>query len=62
MVHVLHPLVCSLFLEQILKTLTRNLPCPVSCKIRLLADPHKTVDLARALESTGISALAVHMR
>ncbi|CDJ60606.1 dihydrouridine synthase domain-containing protein, putative [Eimeria maxima] len=46
----------------ILKTLTRNLTCPVTCKIRLLETMEETVDFARKCESTGITAIAVHAR
>ncbi|CAI7908090.1 unnamed protein product, partial [Closterium sp. NIES-54] len=46
----------------ILSTLRRNLPASiaVTCKIRLLDSPHRTLDFARAVESTGISALGIH--
>ena len=47
---------------QILTTLKRNLSIPVTCKIRLLKSREATVDLARMIESTGVSALAVHGR
>lgn len=47
---------------QILTTLKRNLSIPVTCKIRLLKSQEATVDLARMIESTGVSALAVHGR
>ncbi|GJP47339.1 hypothetical protein CLOM_g6546 [Closterium sp. NIES-68] len=48
----------------ILSTLRRNLPASiaVTCKIRLLDSPHRTLDFARAVESTGISALGIHTR
>ncbi|CDJ37232.1 dihydrouridine synthase domain-containing protein, putative [Eimeria tenella] len=46
----------------ILKTLVRNVPCPVTCKIRLLETMEETVDFARKCESTGIAAIAVHAR
>ncbi|CDJ49428.1 dihydrouridine synthase domain-containing protein, putative [Eimeria brunetti] len=46
----------------ILKTLTRNVTCPVTCKIRLLETLEETVDFARKCESTGIAAIAVHAR
>ncbi|KXZ50145.1 hypothetical protein GPECTOR_17g781 [Gonium pectorale] len=48
--------------DDILKTLRRNLQIPVSCKIRLLNSDHDTVELARRLAACGISALAVHGR
>jgi tRNA-dihydrouridine synthase 2 len=61
---------CSLYLtrhlayfqSQILTTLRRNLETPVTCKIRLLKSSQDTVELARRIEKTGVSALAVHGR
>ncbi|XP_020224425.1 tRNA-dihydrouridine(20) synthase [NAD(P)+]-like isoform X2 [Cajanus cajan] len=49
-------------IHDILTTLRRNLNTPVTCKIRLLKSPHDTVELARRIEKTGVSALAVHGR
>ncbi|KAL5177357.1 tRNA-dihydrouridine(20) synthase [NAD(P)+]-like [Glycine soja] len=49
-------------IHDILTTLKRNLNTPVTCKIRLLKSPHDTVELARRIEKTGVSALAVHGR
>ncbi|XP_031254332.1 tRNA-dihydrouridine(20) synthase [NAD(P)+]-like isoform X2 [Pistacia vera] len=46
----------------ILTTLKRNLDVPVTCKIRLLKSSQDTVELARRIEKTGVSALAVHGR
>ncbi|KAL8274316.1 hypothetical protein Esti_001770 [Eimeria stiedai] len=46
----------------ILKTLRRNISCPVTCKTRLLDTMEETVDFARKCESTGITAIAVHAR
>lgn len=34
----------------------------MTCKIRLLKTSHETVELARQIEKTGVSALAVHGR
>lgn len=51
-----------LFSTQILTTLKRNLDIPITCKIRLLKSSQDTVDLARRIEKTGVSALAVHGR
>lgn len=48
--------------KDILTTLVRNLPKPVTCKIRLLDRMQDTLDLVRVIESTGVSALAVHCR
>lgn len=49
-------------IKEILETLTKNLSCPVTCKIRVLPQVEDTVILARLIESTGVSALAVHGR
>ncbi|KAL0377972.1 UNVERIFIED_CONTAM: tRNA-dihydrouridine(20) synthase [NAD(P)+]-like [Sesamum radiatum] len=49
-------------IHDILTTLKRNLNTPVTCKIRLLNSPQDTVELARRIEKTGVSALAVHGR
>lgn len=46
----------------ILKTLVDNLSIPVTCKIRVLPDLDKTLELCELLQSTGISAIAVHGR
>ncbi|KAL3844689.1 hypothetical protein ACJIZ3_002092 [Penstemon smallii] len=49
-------------IHDILTTLRRNLDTPITCKIRLLESSPQTVELARRIEKTGISALAVHGR
>ncbi|KAK8717393.1 hypothetical protein V6N13_044664 [Hibiscus sabdariffa] len=49
-------------ISDILTTLRRNLDTPVTCKIRLLESSSATVELARRIEKTGVSALAVHGR
>ncbi|MCL7041210.1 hypothetical protein MKW94_028908 [Papaver nudicaule] len=49
-------------IHDILTTLKRNLSTPVTCKIRLLKTSHDTVELARRIEKTGVSAVAVHGR
>lgn len=46
----------------ILTTLRRNLDIPITCKIRLLKTPEATIELAKRLEKTGISAITVHGR
>jgi len=50
--------------RDILTTLRRNLPAEthVTCKIRLLESEHKTAELAKIIESCGVSAFAVHGR
>ncbi|CAN6579891.1 unnamed protein product [Malus baccata var. baccata] len=49
-------------IHDILTTLWRNLSIPVTCKIRLLKSSQDTVELARRIEKTGVTALAVHGR
>ncbi|GAB2217348.1 hypothetical protein Droror1_Dr00000523 [Drosera rotundifolia] len=49
-------------IHDILTTLKRNLDISVTCKIRLLKNPDNSVELARRIEKTGVSALAVHGR
>ncbi|KAJ4833329.1 hypothetical protein Tsubulata_000545 [Turnera subulata] len=49
-------------IHDILSILKRNLHTPVTCKIRLLKSTQDTVELARRIEKTGISAIAVHGR
>ncbi|KOO21251.1 hypothetical protein Ctob_000508 [Chrysochromulina tobinii] len=51
-------------IRDILTTLRRNLPAsmPLTCKIRLLDATQETIELAKLIESCGVSALAVHAR
>ncbi|CAO3625652.1 unnamed protein product [Cunninghamella blakesleeana] len=49
-------------LKAILTKLVNNLDLPVTCKIRILEDEEKTVELAKMIESTGVKALTVHCR
>uniref|UniRef100_A0A5B6YVF9 Putative tRNA-dihydrouridine(20) synthase [NAD(P)+]-like isoform X3 n=1 Tax=Davidia involucrata TaxID=16924 RepID=A0A5B6YVF9_DAVIN len=49
-------------IHDILTTLKRNLDTPITCKIRLLKSSQDTVELARRIEKTGVSALVVHGR
>ncbi|KAL8211101.1 hypothetical protein R6Q57_005538 [Mikania cordata] len=49
-------------IHDILTTLKRNLCIPVTCKIRLLNSTNDTVELARRIEKTMVSAVAVHGR
>ena len=46
----------------VIKALRRNLPCPVTCKVRLQDTEHKTHDLLKALEGAGAQAITVHCR
>ncbi|XP_042897398.1 tRNA-dihydrouridine(20) synthase [NAD(P)+]-like isoform X2 [Parasteatoda tepidariorum] len=48
--------------KAILSTLTEGLSCPVTCKIRILPELDKTLDLVKLIEQTGVSAIAVHGR
>lgn len=48
--------------KNILSTLIQNLKIPVTCKIRVFEDENKTLELVKAFESTGISAIGVHGR
>jgi tRNA-dihydrouridine synthase 2 len=50
--------------RDILTTLRRNLPSelPVTCKIRILRDERKTLELVKIIESCGVAALAIHAR
>ena len=49
-------------IRKLLDTAVNNLDVPVSCKIRILADESKTLDLVKLIERCGVSALAVHGR
>lgn len=46
----------------ILSTLVSNLNIPVTCKIRVLATEEATIKFCKMIESTGVSALAIHGR
>ncbi|XP_053677926.1 tRNA-dihydrouridine(20) synthase [NAD(P)+]-like [Anopheles nili] len=48
--------------KAILEALVQAVTIPVTCKIRVMPDPDETVQLARELQSTGISAIGVHGR
>jgi len=48
--------------REILTTLVRNIPRPITCKIRLLKTTERTIDLVKLIEQTGVSAIAVHCR
>merc|ERR1711973_1059544 len=47
---------------EILETLVKNIKIPVTCKIRCLGTIEETVNFAKRMETTGISALAIHGR
>lgn len=46
----------------IIGTLRRNLPIPITCKIRVLATPAESVEFARRMEAAGAAAVGVHAR
>ena len=46
----------------ILTTLVKEVKKPVTCKIRVLSSREDTLHLAKVIESTGVSAMAVHGR
>lgn len=46
----------------ILRSLTKAVNIPVTCKIRVLPSLDETIELCKILESSGISAIAVHGR
>ncbi|CAL1540097.1 unnamed protein product [Lymnaea stagnalis] len=48
--------------KNILTTLVSELDVPVTCKIRVLPSVQDTVELAKLIESTGVSAIGVHGR
>jgi len=48
--------------REILTLLVKELSVPVTCKIRVLPSLEETIKLAKVIESTGVSALAVHGR
>ena len=49
-------------IKDILTTLVQNLSIPVSAKIRVLPTFEETLKLVKIIESTGVSAIAVHGR
>ncbi|GIY87851.1 tRNA-dihydrouridine(20) synthase-like [Caerostris extrusa] len=49
-------------IKAILTNLTQNLSCPVTCKIRVLPELEKTLELVKLIQSTGVAAIAVHGR
>jgi len=48
--------------HEILTTLVRNLPVPVTCKIRLRESVADSIELVRRIEKTGVSAITIHGR
>eukprot|EP00808_Paulinella_micropora_P031743 g37275.t1 len=57
--HLLHEVeVCA----SLVSALAREVPVPVTCKIRILPTQAETINLAKHLEAAGCSLLAVHGR
>ncbi|XP_058442755.1 tRNA-dihydrouridine(20) synthase [NAD(P)+]-like [Malaya genurostris] len=48
--------------KSILTTLVKHLDIPVTCKIRIMPGIDETIKIVKELETTGISAIAVHGR
>lgn len=49
-------------IKSLLTTCVNNLNIPVTCKIRILPDLNKTLELVKMIESCGVAAIAVHGR
>lgn len=49
-------------IKKILTTLVAGLAIPVTCKIRILPEVAATLELVKAIETTGVKALGVHGR
>ncbi|RIA96901.1 hypothetical protein C1645_814744 [Glomus cerebriforme] len=49
-------------LKSILTNLVQNSGLPVTCKIRMLQTKEQTLELCKMIESTGVSAIAIHCR
>mmetsp|Transcript_15553 Transcript_15553/g.27625 ORF Transcript_15553/g.27625 Transcript_15553/m.27625 type:complete len:443 (+) Transcript_15553:135-1463(+) len=49
-------------LKELVSHLSQNLTVPVTCKIRILPQPERTLELAKMLEESGCSLLTVHGR
>jgi len=47
---------------KLLKSMMKELSCPITAKIRVLANDADTIDLCQAIESCGVSMLTVHGR
>ncbi|KAI9265169.1 hypothetical protein BDA99DRAFT_507944 [Phascolomyces articulosus] len=49
-------------LKKILTNLVQNVGLPVTCKIRLMEEKEKTIELVKMIESTGVKAITIHCR
>lgn len=52
----------SIYVRNMVKALKKNIKVPITCKIRILKDKAKTLELAKSLEEAGCSILCVHGR
>jgi tRNA-dihydrouridine synthase 1 len=48
--------------ERIVKSMVREIPVPITCKIRVFEDREKTVEYAKMLQECGIQMIVVHGR
>ncbi|OAF65023.1 Dihydrouridine synthase 2 [Intoshia linei] len=48
--------------KKILSNLVNNLKIPISCKIRLIKNKEKCIELIKLIESTGVCEIAIHGR
>ena len=48
--------------HQVLSAMVKELDCPVTAKIRRLKTDEETIEMARAIEATGVSLLTLHGR
>ena len=48
--------------KEILTALVQSVSIPVTCKIRVLPDLDKTIELVKIIEATGVAAIGVHGR
>mmetsp|Transcript_9845 Transcript_9845/g.15866 ORF Transcript_9845/g.15866 Transcript_9845/m.15866 type:complete len:336 (-) Transcript_9845:146-1153(-) len=49
-------------IQDILRTLVRNLSIPVTCKIRLKESEKDTIELLKVIEGCGVAAIGIHAR
>ena len=49
-------------IDAILRALVAKVPCPITCKIRLLPTYEETLALVQTIEATGVKAIGIHGR